>query len=182
MNYNTDQTLWENYGKQASASSPTGAVSVTINRHGTANMRTNQFLSSIEHNLRGVHFFSVGACMGCDDCGLALRECRKCDGAGSFFEGTGENESEIPCDRCEGKGTIEPTERDRESVDEGSFSWSSCDSCGSALGGNRYPAHGVLAPSMEEAQKPEQEITHFDVCADCLFYHANGDLPDTENE
>lgn len=32
--YNTDQTLWENYGKSASASSPTRAVSVTINKHG----------------------------------------------------------------------------------------------------------------------------------------------------
>ena len=35
MNYNTDKVLWENYGKQASASSPTKAVSVTINRFGT---------------------------------------------------------------------------------------------------------------------------------------------------
>jgi len=35
MNYNTDQTLWETYGKRLSDCSPMGAVSVTINRYGT---------------------------------------------------------------------------------------------------------------------------------------------------
>jgi len=35
MNYNTDTILWENYGRQMSAVSPTNAVSVTINKHGT---------------------------------------------------------------------------------------------------------------------------------------------------
>lgn len=32
--YNTDATLWNNYGRSASASSPTRAVSVTINKYG----------------------------------------------------------------------------------------------------------------------------------------------------
>lgn len=143
-------------------------------------MKHNQFLSSVEHNLRGVHFFGVGACMGCDDCGLAPRECPSCGGDGKRFE---HNHNGEPCRVCDGKGTVEPTERERESADSGNeFSSASCDSCGTYLAGSRYPAHGVLSLTMEDAQKPEREITHFDVCADCLVFHANGDLPDTENE
>lgn len=53
--------------------------------------------------------------------------------------------------------------------DEGSFSWRSCESCSSNLGGNRYSAHGVNV---------DNEIIHFEVCEDCLFYLSNGDVPD----
>jgi len=31
-----------------------------------------------------------------------------------------------------------------EHSDEGHFSWQHCDSCGSRLGGDRYPAHGIV--------------------------------------
>ncbi len=108
----------------------------------------SRFTGSIERNLRGVEFFSVGACPGCPDCGLENRPCRHCDG-----DGTGETE---------------PSEHDRECADEGGFSWSPCESCGSTFGGNRYPAHGVI----------DGRRYHFHVCADCLSYHANGDEPD----
>ena len=53
--------------------------------------------------------------------------------------------------------------------DEGGFSWSQCDTCGSTLGGNRYAAHGF-------AEGDDTPI-HLDVCEDCLCYIANGDLP-----
>ena len=57
-----------------------------------------------------------------------------------------------------------------EPEDEGSFSWSQCDACGSSLGGDRYAAHGFL--------KGTREIIHLDVCVDCLLYLANGDEPE----
>lgn len=54
--------------------------------------------------------------------------------------------------------------------DEGGFSWSSCDGCGSTLGGNRQPGHGF---------DPEtKSIVHLDLCVDCVCYLANGDLPE----
>ena len=53
--------------------------------------------------------------------------------------------------------------------DEGNFSWSACESCGSTLGGNRYAAHGII----------DGDVYHFDVCVDCLMYHANGEVPET---
>lgn len=53
-------------------------------------------------------------------------------------------------------------------VDEGGFSWSSCDSCGSGLGGDRYAAHGFLENG---------ELTHLEICPDCMMYHANGETP-----
>jgi hypothetical protein len=54
--------------------------------------------------------------------------------------------------------------------DEGSFSWRSCDSCGSPLGGTRYAAHGI--------EKTGIEPVHLDICVDCLLYHANGVEPE----
>lgn len=50
------------------------------------------------------------------------------------------------------------------------FSWSSCDSCGSGLGGDRHAAHGVI----------NDDIFHFDVCTNCVHFHANGELPPEE--
>lgn len=70
------------------------------------------------------------------------------------------------CDAC-GLGD-EPTEREIESAEESSFSWSDCDSCGSSLGGDRHPAHFLY----------RGEIQHLTVCVDCLLFHANGDLPE----
>lgn len=54
--------------------------------------------------------------------------------------------------------------------DEGSFSWSECDTCGSTLGGNRYDAHGLPLRA---------EPIHLDICVDCLMYFANGDVPES---
>ena len=53
---------------------------------------------------------------------------------------------------------------------EGRFSWSGCESCRSSLGGDRYPAHGYI----------HGELCHFEVCTDCLMYHANGDITDDQ--
>lgn len=57
---------------------------------------------------------------------------------------------------------------DNPHADQGSFSWQHCESCYSSLGGDRYPAHGLI----------DGEIEHFDVCGDCLMFHANGEAPD----
>ncbi len=56
-----------------------------------------------------------------------------------------------------------------------------CDACGSPLGGNRYPAHGIVQirdPADEGGpQTIEGTLLHLDVCEDCLVYLANGDEP-----
>ena len=57
---------------------------------------------------------------------------------------------------------------DTELSDDDNFSWLSCESCSSTLGGNRYAAHGKI----------DNEIVHFEVCMDCLSFHANGNEPD----
>lgn len=56
--------------------------------------------------------------------------------------------------------------------DEGWFSRQPCDSCGTKYAGNRYAAHGF---------DEHGGIIHLDVCADCLCYFANGDLPEHWN-
>ena len=53
---------------------------------------------------------------------------------------------------------------------EPSFSPCGCEICGSSLGGNFEPWHGV---------GDNGEIVHGDqACVDCTFYLANGDLPE----
>ena len=60
-----------------------------------------------------------------------------------------------------------------ELCDEGGFSWSPCDACGSHLGGNRYAAHGFL-----DSDPDRGKLIHLEICQDCLFYLANGDEPE----
>ena len=60
-------------------------------------------------------------------------------------------------------------DNERHFYEEGGFSSSQCDSCGSTLAGDRFTAHGIAA---------DKEIYHLDICVDCLMFHANGDEPE----
>ena len=63
-----------------------------------------------------------------------------------------------------------PEEQNEDVGDEGYFSWSSCECCGSTLGGDRYAAHGRMT---------DGSLVHFDVCVDCLWYINYGEEPET---
>ena len=81
------------------------------------------------------------------------------------------------CPDCQSAYGLEEEELTRayengEICDEGGFSWHDCELCGSPLGGDRYAAHG---------HDSNGEIMHYDICTDCLFYIANGDLPEDSN-
>ena len=65
----------------------------------------------------------------------------------------------------------EPGDDWHDLANEGGFSWSRCDGCGSSFGGDRYPAHGFLASD-------ERGVFHLDICVDCVMYLANGDEPE----
>jgi hypothetical protein len=52
------------------------------------------------------------------------------------------------------------------------FSWSSCESCGSQLGGSRHEAFTI--------DPTTKEVGELSICTDCLMFHANGDLPEGE--
>lgn len=65
----------------------------------------------------------------------------------------------------------------RACAEEGGFSWSECDICGSSLGGDRYPAHWIYT-----APDGRRSIEHERVCVDCLMYAANGDVPESWGE
>ena len=54
-------------------------------------------------------------------------------------------------------------------LDEGSFSWSSCEICGRPFGGDRYAVHAV---------NDDNEILHFDACEDCVYFLEYGRLDD----
>lgn len=63
----------------------------------------------------------------------------------------------------------EYAEGDENHQCEGGFSWSECDSCGTVLGGDRYPAYGI----------PETgDPIELSICSDCLMFHANGEEPE----
>jgi len=75
------------------------------------------------------------------------------------------------CPKCQEDHGMEPREffakyEKGDVCDEGSFSWSDCEWCGSGYGGDRYAAHSV-----DENNK----IVHWEVCSDCLMAEANGE-------
>lgn len=79
----------------------------------------------------------------------------------------------------------EATEEERQLADEGSFSWSPCESCGSHLGGDRYPAHGIGEVRRDARGRflpCSGHLFHLEVCADCLAYLANGEEPQESEE
>ena len=53
---------------------------------------------------------------------------------------------------------------------EPSFSWSSCDCCGSDFGGDRYDCNGYNPTT--------KEIQEYTVCSDCVYYAEYGQLDD----
>lgn len=61
--------------------------------------------------------------------------------------------------------------------DEGNFSNSQCDSCGSNLAGDRFTAHGLPIDD-KGALDYERDLYHLSICVDCLLYWANGDVPE----
>ena len=65
------------------------------------------------------------------------------------------------CPKCGG---------DRECFNEPHFSWSSCDCCGTTLGGDREYASGY-----NPATKGIQE---YSICSDCVYYAEYGQLDD----
>jgi hypothetical protein len=71
------------------------------------------------------------------------------------------------CDQCGLEKDC--SEHALELAGEAGFSWSPCESCGSALGGDRYPAHG---------RDSNDGIVHFTACVDCLHYLNYGQLDD----
>lgn len=83
---------------------------------------------------------------------------------------------------CEGIETVavgcrgikcEYAEGDPNHACEASFSWHSCDSCGSGLGGDRLPASGLIRD-----KSGELELIEMSICVDCAMYHANGEEPE----
>lgn len=62
------------------------------------------------------------------------------------------------------------TEEERELADEPNFSWIPCKACGSMLGGDRHKAHGIIQGT--------RELTHLEVCSDCLYFLNYGKLDD----
>ena len=63
------------------------------------------------------------------------------------------------CEHCQDDIQLEPY-----------FSWSSCECCGSSLGGDRYHANGI--------NKYTHEVNCYEICPDCLYYAEYGQLDD----
>jgi hypothetical protein len=131
------------------------------------------YIAAIDRNTAGLTAVSTGVCPGCEKCRDEYGKkvaCECIDEEGRLYE------DEMDCPKCDGKGMRPPTmdEFDEQwssggAYSEGGFSWHSCGICGSRLGGNREPWHGVDA---------NNEIMHFDdACTDCVCWLANGDVP-----
>ena len=104
------------------------------------------YTGNFEHFTKGMDALSTGHCPGCE-------QCADDHGVDQDTFDAGVESGEIP--------------------NEGSFSWSGCDLCGSALGGTLEPYHYW--------DKETDTIVHgFGACVDCICYIANGDEPEVE--
>lgn len=103
------------------------------------------YKKAVDKNLKGITHISTGLCSNCPECMRIL----------GFTD-------EKAFDDAISNGEV---------CDEGNFSNSSCDACGSKLGGDRYAAHGRM--------QPEDTLVHLDVCPDCLYYLNYDCLDDT---
>lgn len=135
------------------------------------------FIERFERGTKGLQALSVGSYphVICDRCkGTKLESadddpCEECNGTGLTCE----------CPDCEGNVTFYENDP-LQPIDEGSFSWRECETCSSHLGGDRHRAHALMSDTPDNLQgKP---LIHLDVCVDCLFYIANGDLPEEPTE
>lgn len=123
-----------------------------------------RYQDSVAYHLKDLNAVSTGACLECEDCGLGLKTCPHCDGEKIDIE-----QEEGACPNCSGSGYIAPSLDEFTSANESSFSWHACEACGSTLGGDRHPAHGV---------DKDGAILHLSVCTDCLYYLNYGQLDD----
>lgn len=92
--------------------------------------------SLVARNWPGTVIFADDRHRHCD------RTCPMCEGYGTACDDSGADLN--PCSNCGGSGTMERCPDDCEGDMEGGFSWSSCDSCGSTLGGLRYPYVAII--------------------------------------
>lgn len=107
-------------------------------------MTKQEYIDAMNHNTKDMKFLSTGLCGGCETCQKEWG-----------YEGRKEQfETDISTETV---------------LSEPSFSWSHCEICGTALGGNRVQGHYV---------NTNGKIVHLDsVCEDCELFIANGDVP-----
>lgn len=147
--------------------------------------RGKRFLARFNRGTKGINALSIGnyphdRCKWCHGTGLDISTLLSVGdvwGSTAFLIEDGADR----CNDCNGKGTScqcpQCEDSDPENS-EGSFSWQDCDTCNSGLGGDRHAAHGLINYKKHERRK---HLIHLDVCTDCLFFIANGDLPDGDD-
>ena len=64
---------------------------------------------------------------------------------------------------------------DFDLMNEPSFSWSSCDCCGSSLGGDKYKAMGLIK---NRSPRRKNNWIEYSICVDCMYYIEYGQLDD----
>lgn len=105
--------------------------------------RQRRWVVEFERRTEGLEAISCGLCASCSDCQ-------------STFDA-----SELELERL----------IDRGLCDEGGFSRSGCDTCGSWQQQLLYAGHALMELD------GKQVLTHLEICQDCMLYIANGQLP-----
>lgn len=111
----------------------------------------SKYTEAVENNLAGLEAVSTGPCPGCEECASNRGYCCAHSFAAAYEA-----------------GEVEP---------EPSFSWSSCDICGSHLGGDREEWHAIV-PNKDGTLKGGEIFHGNNACVDCVVYLANGEEPE----
>ncbi len=110
----------------------------------------SKYTEAVARNTKSLGALSTGACPGCTTCQERFNYCCEYSMQAAYDAG--------------------------DIVDEGAFSKSSCDCCGSSMAGNRHAAHYIIPD--DKGSTRGQPIEHASICTDCLVYLANGDEPE----
>ncbi len=114
-----------------------------------------------------------------------LAKCREQDTGKAYIDAFNRRTSDLQflscgiCSKCSdcqstfdaGELTLERLIQDGL-TDEGGYSRSGCDCCGSSLYQMLYAGHAYVDLG------GKQVLTHLDLCVDCMLYIANGQLPE----
>lgn len=143
------------------------------------------YTEAVERNLKGLTAVSTGICPGCSECKsdfpdyvvdiLAIEDTAPGfpDHIWSYPATSQAFETEEEAETASDKDFENDWSSGRLWIDEPSFSWSGCQICDSALGGDFECWHGI---------DKNGEILHFTrACVDCVVYLANGDEPEGTN-
>jgi hypothetical protein len=142
------------------------------------------YARSVARGLEGLEAVSTGLCPGCDECRSDFADYRPSEDYASDADDAplvwtvpaleGEQFASEEAAEVAAREAFDEDVRNGSAHADPFFSWEGCDICGSSLGGDFEPWHGIA-----KGKSVAEGLFHGShACVDCILYLANGDEPE----